>query len=1537
MKKTLLKIFAGILAFASMPAVAQITRDGGLRNEDPAEMKNVRVLPEGFFSKTKQSSEAKNDGPIRGISSQTATPKTRKNVSKKALAKTTMTKVASKATSLTGYLSYTDNYSADRGWYNVKWPSSSFIWKQQTQFTPTAGFTRDGSLYAFYTYATTSNGLTDAGLYVLDVATGAAKSVIPFDIFDGYQNCVTNAVYDPQADVAYVVTRNKDANGFILQKFDPKTFTFTNLGVNVPSDWLAFGWSPVDSTIYMIDESGILKRYDSKSKKFVQAGQFSYDLTDYSSVMTYSPKDEGFIFLAPSWEENEMGEAETLDALLVSLTGKATYLGTMKNDEQWTIFECGDTYVNATAPGAPTVSAINISGAALSGNIELTLPSKLENGNAISGKVYVEYSLDGTLQSGTYSGNPGEKVTIPVSAAEGSHRLIFTPYLLGDDGKLYGSALILDRYFGNDVPAAPAAVTLTETKVSWQPVTSGANNGYINAADVKYNVYVDDQLMNAQPVSGTSLDITMPANGVVGHVAKVTAVIGDKVSQPGISSRFYADGPLSLPVRLVKDEDQADMDADMINLFTIVKDPLNTDELRGWRYDDQSERTGGFYCLAPKVSSKGDIADEWLFLPAINFPDKDKFYKFTMDVWSANHYFTKTEKYEVTLTQRPSASRPTVIRGETQVLKNKDFETSETVFQVPEAGDWYIGIHYISPLDSYRLYARDFRVEEANSTADAPAEVTELEATAAERGELKANLTFKMPSVSVSGAALADNSEITATATTAGGSASVKGKPGQAMTLAVPTLQGENRIKVTTSSSEGNGKLAETVVYTGVYRPGIAIVDKIISDDNQKLTLKIELDDYNENDEWAGADACDVTIYRRIGSEWRAAAEIGKDREWTFDCPDPTVQDSYEFGVAAHNAAGYCETMTTLAEHLGKVHILPMKEEFTLKGGNPTISYEPITFQHLSYLPGDWGFCNPSDIDDAAANQSGIAVYATWESETQLNLPKFSTKGLHNAKVELGLFFGDKTPERITVYATSPSVIMEPVASFTRESGSGWDHKIVSLPSSCQDKGWVQIQIRVNLVGYSQTFLLESYAVANYPEEMITITGINGPSKAVVGETNTYRVDLLNAGVKDAAVPDYEFTLLGDNGVIGNLTAIDAPATITPGKSVTLNFAYTAKAADMGDVLARFSISGQPVSSVSEIDKEIKVLNAALPVVSDLKATVSEDETQVALTWSPARLVENFESCDPWDYSETLRGFSNLDLDGNNVWSISEVSYPTKNFPKAYMVFSDASTDNKSVEAHSGEQYLIGMSSSRNETDDWLISPEVKPGSEFSFWMNICDAQYPEILLVKYSTTGNATRDFKDLEGGYVCPDKTGWQQYSFKLPADAKYFALHHTGDDGQEQFGLMIDDISYDPANPTAVMKSYNLYRDDALIASGLQTPGYVDTDIDLSVPHRYYVKTLGEVNGENVESDRSNVVWAADSSEVEGIASSTSYEVSGAKGAVICLGFEIGTPVKIVNTSAMSVYEGNVESTRFSIELPAGIYIVSCGNAKAKVIVR
>lgn len=70
--------------------------------------------------------------------------------------------------------------------------------------------------------------------------------------------------------------------------------------------------------------------------------------------------------------------------------------------------------------------------------------------------------------------------------------------------------------------------------------------------------------------------------------------------------------------------------------------------------------------------------------------------------------------------------------------------------------------------------------------------------------------------------------------------------------MTVPTKQGDNIIKVTTSSDKGVGLLSETTVYCGVYRPATPVVTATVSDDNLSITLDIDLEDYNENGEYTG-------------------------------------------------------------------------------------------------------------------------------------------------------------------------------------------------------------------------------------------------------------------------------------------------------------------------------------------------------------------------------------------------------------------------------------------------------------------------------------------------------------------------------------------------------------------------------------------------------------------------------------------------------------------------------------------------------------
>lgn len=1533
MNKILKSIGLSALVLASgLTASAQILRENSADRQSfvkNVEQQGVKVAPD-MLPRTRATVDARQDNSI--FPSMAASIKSPRALSANYKAMVPA-RAAAKASNLQGYCTY-NGAAGDTGWGTFNTDLSlNLTWACPTQFAPVTGFVRGSEVYSFYVYAS-SYGVTDAGYYIQSLSDGTVQQQVTASIFDSLEECVLAAAYDPAGDIAYVITYTGNGNSYILQTFNPRTGKFTNLGVSVSGDWLNLGWNPADNSLYLFDESGLLKKYDSKAKRFNQTNTLPYEIDPYTQCMIYSPKDNGFIMPVDVYTD---AQGEFTGLFVLPTTGNYTYLGELPNGPQYAMLYVTDTFVNSDGPKAPVLKNWNVAAGATQGNFVVTLPSTLENGKAITGKVYLEVTVDGSPVSGSYSGNAGTDVTIPVNTGEGLHHFSVIPYVLSDDGKVLGSALLFDRALGADVPAVPANVVLTETRVSWNAVTEGANGGAIDANDVTYTVYVDKVLMTPTPVKTTSVDITIPATGVVAHRAEVYATCGGKTSAPGISDKLYVDGALSLPVYLGPEDGESDLDPEVIGMFTPVKDILNNEDLRGWRYDDQSEHTGGFYCLVPMASSKGDIADEWLFLPVIDFPDKDAHYRLTMEVWSGYHFFTADETYEVALCQRPSGTRATIIREASTVYKNKDFELSETIFQVPEAGEWYIGIHYISPLSSYRLYARNFKVELANSSSDSPAAVSDIKAVAGARGELTATLTFKMPELSISGSKLDAATVITAEATSEAGSASVTGKPGETVSVKVPTLQGSNIIRVATSSDKGNGQTIETTVYCGVYRPATPYVFTSVSDDNNTISFEFDLDDYNENGEFTGPDQTDIIIYRRINEEWRPVVDLGKNRTWEFTAPDASKQDMFMFGVVSKNVVGTCEYMHSFMVHLGKLYTLPMTELFP-EAGQSVNFMEPLSIEHLSYLQSTWGFIDPREMDDNASNASGNALVCTWDGESQLVLPRFTTTGMNNVKLNLGLYFGNLAPSLVTVYATSPVLEMEPVAQFTPESSNEtWENKLVSLPAMCQNQPWVQLIIRVKIEGYQQCFMLESYSVANYPDDMVTISGFNGPTRGAVGETLTYSVEIENAGTATVDMPQYTFKAVGANGVIADIKDNNTAASIAAGKKVTLNFDVTPKAADKGDVLVSFNLPGQPAEAVSGIEKQLVVLNAPIPVVNDLGYSLNGSD--VTLKWSEPKFTESFEAIDPWSMSATLKGFKNIDLDEGSEWGISEVSYPGKGAAKAFQVFDSSITDNPMFAAHSGSQYLLCISASKVASDDWLISPEVIPGSTMSFYMNIFSSDYPETVLVMYSTTGNNPADFKQmLAGGYVCPDETGWTKYEFTLPANAKYFALHHVADDPEAAFGFMIDDIAYTAAQPVVTLDGYNIYRDGEAVSSMVKATNFTDKGVDTSAPVRYYIMSVGTVNGETVESDRSNVIWIDDDqSGIDEVGADSRAAIVTEAGTILLKGFAAGTSYAVANLSGVVLASGETTGSDVTVSVAQGIYIVKCGNVVAKVAVR
>jgi hypothetical protein len=196
----------------------------------------------------------------------------------------------------------------------------------------------------------------------------------------------------------------------------------------------------------------------------------------------------------------------------------------------------------------------------------------------------------------------------------------------------------------------------------------------------------------------------------------------------------------------------------------------------------------------------------------------------------------------------------------------------------------------------------------------------------------------------------------------------------------------------------------------------------------------------------------------------------------------------------------------------------------------------------------------------------------------------------------------------------------------------------------------------------------------------------------------------------------------------------------------------------------------------------------AAPV--DVAAASNEEGSEINVTWTHEvphykpgdEIFDDAESYPAW--TETPTGYypwSYIDGDG-------EVTYAS--IPASFIVLDN--TLDEGVEAHSGTNFFAAISATA-PVNDWIISPELgftEPFT-FSFWAKSLTNDYNggERFRVAYSTGDKTEADFTNVLTAepYVIPPLE-WAQYSYTVPADAKYVAINCVTED---EFIFMVDDI--------------------------------------------------------------------------------------------------------------------------------------------------
>ena len=168
-----------------------------------------------------------------------------------------------------------------------------------------------------------------------------------------------------------------------------------------------------------------------------------------------------------------------------------------------------------------------------------------------------------------------------------------------------------------------------------------------------------------------------------------------------------------------------------------------------------------------------------------------------------------------------------------------------------------------------------------------------------------------------------------------------------------------------------------------------------------------------------------------------------------------------------------------------------------------------------------------------------------------------------------------------------------------------------------------------------------------------------------------------------------------------------------------------------------------------------------------------------------------------------------VDVDMNNTYGFTGVTFPNSGVPKSFQVFDAALTTppltpsaTSNWSARTGNKHMVAFASTSSPTppamnNDWLISPQIQlgtAGNTVTFWEKSCDATSgAERFKVGVSPTGTAPADFTIVSPApYVTtPANATWVEYTYNIDnyqGQNVYIGINCVSND---QFGFAVDDF--------------------------------------------------------------------------------------------------------------------------------------------------
>lgn len=1196
---------------------------------------------------------------------------------------------------------------------------------------------------------------------------------------------------------------------------------------------------------------------------------------------------------------------------------------------------------------------INFTDASLSGTVTFSMPTVDANGGAMSGTLKYVVEVDGR-EKASGEALTGEPVKASMTLEEGKHS--FKVYAVS--GAIKGLESSLDYFVGHDNPATPAGVSVSETTpgnvtVSWSAVGGGANDGFINKSNLKYDVVRQPGNVSIAKSTTNTTVVDTQIDSFGKYSYEITASDGTKqsaVASSGVKVLGEALG-IKPPYTYQFDEPGG------FGFFTANN--ANNDDY-SWAYD---ANMGLLWCQAsPSVES-----DDWLFSPAIRV-EANQNYNLKLDLSGSNRM--EVERIEIKYGSSPDPSAMSTV-----ILKPTEFVWKLPVnvwFEAKTSGLINIGLHMVTKACDGALAISKFELSKPISSYS-PATASSVKATAAPLAAKKATVSFVTPSKSFNGSTLSSISKAKVMNKTTGKTLEVD-NPGVGASLTVTDNEpadGNNTYEVVCENSYGSSLGVESTCWVGLDFAGAPSNVTWQSVDGKKLKLTWDVPTAGEHGGYVDFDKLTYAVVRYENKTLVAEKIAGTSVE--IEPEFENVQDLVSFGVCGVNDQGMGVFGLSNQSAFGTPYSAPLYESFENVGFH---SYPWVVKQvagpNVCNILTEVAGMPISSLDDNA-----MAVFTMIKAgRTRLETPLVDISGLKNPALRFWCYFvDDNTVFEIKANNTSGLQWQTVATESYNENKRGW-HLVTADLSAFKGETHLQLGIEAYVAkdpAYITYAMLDKVSVEDRAVCDLMVSGISAPREIVAGKDFTAVVKVTNAG--SSTVEAYSIELSTN----GQVVAIQQCGPIAPDE-----VAEVAIPAELSSNATSLELKAAVVLAADEVPennigvaKSIKVVKSRYPQPTHLVNNAT-DNGKASLTWEApsmtyqATSTDNLESYEhgsvggidvTYDYTDKKMVINQTEgaigdyklVDGDKQLTASVVvtvgRLPHSSDGMVCQVIDIEAANlkgNSSIWAAHSDNKLFCFWQSRTfddyydtPNDDYLILPELaEDAPSISFWAKSLTDKYGlEQFEIMVSTKSDAIDDFvvyesvKNVPAGYATSLEGGYTFYEFDLPEGTRYAAIHYNA---AGTMALLVDDITFTPANGVTELElvGYNVYRDGVRVNKEVVKDTHFEDTFYGEAPARYNVTALFTV-GESRYSNTVSAKGGLTAAEMVGADGDGRILTDG--GEIVIDGF-VGIPGAIYRPDGRLVARiASTEEETRRVSVASGIYIVEVGSVAKSVIVK